>query len=101
MLDDFRKAAAATVEVEGARFPREAQMQPEENDIINIETAMADANRVMCARGMQSRVVGAAMAARAAYHAQVTENELAPIPAELAIVIAQTAFAAAWNSSAE
>jgi hypothetical protein len=45
--------------------------------------------------------VDAAMAARAAYHAQVSENELAPVPAELAIVIAQTAFAAAWNSSQE
>lgn len=76
-------------------------MQQEESDIVNIETAMADANRVMCARGMQARVVGAAMAARAAYHAQVTENELSPVPAELAIVIAQTAFAAAWNASAE
>ena len=74
-------------------------MQPENNDMVNIETAMADANREMCTRGIQTRVVDAAMAARAAYHTQVTENELAPVPAELAIIIAQTAFAAAWNSS--
>jgi|GEM_PF-4267326 len=76
-------------------------MQPEDSDMVNLETAMADANRVMCSRGLQARVVDAAMAARAAYHAQVSENELAPVPAELAIVIAQTAFAAAWNSNYE
>ena len=62
-------------------------MQPEDDDMVNIETAMADANRAMCTRGLQSRVVDAALAARAAYHAQVSENELAPVPAELAIVI--------------
>jgi hypothetical protein len=77
-------------------------MRPDDSsDIVNIETAMADANRAMCSRGIQSRVIDAAMAARAAYHAQVSENELAPVPAELAIVIAQTAFAAAWNSAYE
>ena len=74
---------------------------PDENDIVNIETAMADANRAMCARSIQGRVVDAAMAARAAYHAQVSENELVFLPPEIAGAIAQMAFAAAWNSELE
>jgi len=77
-------------------------MRPEDTgETIDIETVMAEANRAMCSRGIQSRVIDATMAARAAYHAQVSENELAPVPPELAIVIAQMAFAAAWNSSGE
>ena len=74
---------------------------PDDNDMINIETAMADANRAMCARSIQTRVIDAAMAARAAYHAQVTENELAPVPPEIAGAVAQMAFAASWNSTLE
>ena len=74
---------------------------PGHDDMINIETAMADANRAMCTRGVTARVVEAAMAARAAYHAQVTDNDLAPTPPEIAGAIAQMAFAAAWNSTIE
>jgi hypothetical protein len=74
---------------------------PDENDMLNIETVLADANRAMCARTMQTRIVDAAMAARAAYHAEVAENALAALPPEIAGAIAQMAFAAAWNSSLE
>jgi hypothetical protein len=81
-------------------------MQSENNDVgdtdmINIETAMADANRAMCAHDIQARVVDAAMAARAAFHAQVVDNELSPMPPEIAGAIAQMAFAATWNSNLE
>ena len=76
-------------------------MQPEDNDIVNIETAMADANRAMCVHGLQARAVEAATAARAAFDAQVSASDLTPVPPELAIVIAQVAFAATWNSTLE
>ncbi len=74
-------------------------MNFEEPDYESLESVMADANQELRSRTIQSRVVDAAMAARAAFHAQIADNALTPVPPELAIAIAQMAFAAAWNSS--
>ncbi len=68
-----------------------------DEEFTDINAAMASASQSIAQRSLQNRVVDAAMAARAAFHAQVCENALAPIPPELAIMIAHEAFRAAWD----
>lgn len=68
-----------------------------DNEFLDINAAMASASQSMGQRSLQGRVIDAAMAARAAFHAQVCENTLAPVPPELAIMIAHEAFRVAWD----
>lgn len=68
-----------------------------DEQFLDLDSAMARASASIAQRDRQSRVVDAAMAARAAFHAQVCENALAPIPPELAIMIAHEAFRVTWD----
>ncbi len=63
----------------------------------DLDSAMANASASLNRRDLQSRVVDAAMAARAAFHAHVCDNPLAPVPPELAIMIAHEAFRVTWD----
>ena len=68
-----------------------------DENFLDLDSAMTSASAAITRRDLQSRVIDAAMAARAAFHAQVCENALAPIPPELAIMIAHEAFRVTWD----
>ncbi len=68
-----------------------------DENFLDLDSAIASASAAITRRDLQSRVIDAAMAARAAFHAQVCENALAPIPPELAIMIAHEAFRVTWD----
>lgn len=77
-------------------------MNPERDDLTPIDQALAAANERMATQANRNRVVDAALAARAAYHVCVINDPtLLPMPPEVAIHIAQMAFATTWNASAQ
>ncbi len=69
----------------------------QDSEFANMDDAMRNASWAMAQRDLQSRVIDASMAARAAYHALVCDNALSAMPSDLAVVIAHDAFQAVWN----
>lgn len=67
-----------------------------------VEEVLEEANASMTRRAIQGRMVNAAWAARATYHALTAEQDgIRPLPDHLVLGIVNTAFVTAFNMEAE